>query len=490
MRKVFSLLLTVTLFTQAFAQAPVEQEGENTQIMASLDSLTEVLHAAGFLKNAEYAELAKANPDLSKVHVEYDGVKIQERMNALGSEIPLEFNYYVKNFIDLYGRRKKSLTSRMMGLSDYYFPTFEEILDKNNLPLEFKYLSIVESALNPKATSWAGASGAWQFIHSTGVLYGLTINSYIDERRDLYKSTQAACDYFKNSYELYGDWLLVIASYNCGPGNVNKAIRRSGGKKTFWEIRPWLPKETRGYVPAFIAVTYLMNYAAEHGIEPTAVDMHKLVQKVEIKDLVSFEQLASTLKMSEDAIHDLNPHLPERMIPDMDVPTAVYLPYDKAMKLASIRDSVQLMPMYDEEGKPYRLEITMDKVRYKVRRGDNIYSIARKYNVTSSDIKKWNVVRRNRVYPGRYLTIHIEHKEMVYLETKPPKEENKALAGKSIPTPVATCAIYHQVKSGDTLFSIAKEYGGIDIEKLKNLNGMEGDEILVPGRILKVKEGS
>ncbi|MDX5319853.1 MAG: lytic transglycosylase domain-containing protein, partial [Bacteroidota bacterium] len=236
-------ILYMLLGTSIWAQAQTvttERQKSAEPILATLDSLTQALHNHGFLKNAEFIQADQLDFNSGDLP-NYPGTLIQSRMNSLGSEIALEYNSYVKGFLDLYGVRKRDLTAKMLGLSDYYFPIYEEILDRNNLPLELKYLSVVESALNPKATSWAGASGPWQFIYSTGVRYGLTINSYVDERRDIYKSTQAACDYFKDSYALYGDWLLVIASYNCGPGNVNKAIRRAGGSKNFWEIQKFLP---------------------------------------------------------------------------------------------------------------------------------------------------------------------------------------------------------------------------------------------------------
>lgn len=483
MKKRNIIACTGLLFAgMVFGQTEVQQEGA-APIIASLDSLTWQLHHNGFLKNAEFVQADQLDFTPGKDLPNYPATLIQDRMSSLGSEVALEYNSHVKGFIDLYGVKKKELTAKMLGLSDYYFPIYEEILDRNNLPLELKYLSVVESALNPKATSWAGASGPWQFIYSTGVRYGLTINSYVDERRDVYKSTQAACEYFQNSYELYGDWLLVIASYNCGPGNVNKAIRRAGGSKNFWEIQKYLPRETRGYVPAFIAVVYLMNFAEEHGITPTPGIYNPLVQAVEVNELLTFEQMASALNMSVDNIYDLNPHYQKELVPDLGENMLVYLPYDKAMRFADIRDSIAELPLYDELGKPYRLDLSVEKVRYKVRRGDNLRSIARKYHVSTSDIKEWNVIHRNRVVPGRYLTIHLDKKERVYLDLP----EQPILAEKVSPeTPAARL---HTVKSGDTLYSISKQYAGVTVDMLKKWNNLE-TELLVPGNVLKVSEGS
>lgn len=445
--------------------------------MTRIDSLTAQLHRQSFLQNQTVA-----NPDIKPGYPSPQ--EIQDMMNSLGSEIQLEYNSYVKGFIDLYGVRKNELTARMMGLGDYYFPIYEEVLDKNNLPLELKYLSVVESALNPKATSWAGATGPWQFIYSTGVMYGLTINSYVDERRDIYRSTQAACDYFRNSYEIYGDWLLVIASYNCGPGNVNKAIRKAGGVKNFWKIQQYLPKETRGYVPAFIAVTYLMNFPERHGITPIPFNQNPLVEAVEIDELITFEQLAAALEMNIEHLVDLNPHYKKDIVPNLGKTMSVYLPYEKAMKLAVHRDSISTMPLYDEEGKAYQLAITVDKVRYKVRNGDNLNSIARKYNVSPADIKEWNIIARNKVVPGRYLTIHQERKERVYLDL-PEQPVMAKMVNEEGP-----CAEYHVIRSGDTLYSIAKQYPGISVEKLREWNNLNENQVLVPGLVLKVAQGS
>ncbi len=462
----------------------VDQEG-TAPIIAGLDSLTYLLHSNGFLKNATYTNPKELDFNPNSDLPNLPGRVIQERMNALGSEIPLEYNAHVKGFIDLYGRRKKDLTGKILTLSDYYFPIFEEILDKNELPLELKYLAVVESALNPKAHSWAGASGLWQFIYSTGLRYGLKINSYVDERRDVYKSTQAACDYFKDSYELYGDWLLVIASYNCGPGNVNKAIRRSGGKKNFWQIQQYLPKETRGYVPAFVAVTYVMNYAREHGISPKEIDLHEVVERVEVEDWISFEQLAVALEIHSDEIYDLNPHFKKNVVPGNEEVMSLYLPYEKAMLFASLKDSIYGMPMYDEYGRPYQMEIKVEQVRYKVKKGDNLNTIARKFNVAPADLKEWNVIRKNQVNPGRYLTIYMEKKERVYLDQK----DAPVLAEKKEEKKPGDCALFHEVKTGDTLFNIAKRYDGLTVDKLKEMNNLTSSDIIKPGTVLKVKEG-
>jgi membrane-bound lytic murein transglycosylase D len=227
----------------------------------------------------------------------------EQRIGKIYSPIPLVYNEEVKKYIDLYAFKRRGLTSRVMGLSELYFPLFEEILDKEGLPMEFKYLSIVESALNPIAVSKMGATGLWQFMYNTGKMYNLKIDSYYDERMDPIKATHAACRYFKNMYDIYGDWLLVIAAYNCGPGNVNKAIRRSGGKTNFWEIAKFLPAETRGYVPAFIAVTYVMNYASEHQIFPVQPAYNYFeVDTLAVDKSVSLKKISAAVNFPLDVI--------------------------------------------------------------------------------------------------------------------------------------------------------------------------------------------
>ena len=265
-----------------------------------------------------------------------DSVYIK-RLQDIEQIIDLSYNKVVKNFIILYTEKRRELTKLIIGLSDYYFPIFEAELDKYDLPLELKYLPIIESALNPKARSRAGANGLWQFMYGTGKQMKLEISSFVDERRDPVKSTDAAMRYLKILYDQYGDWQLTIAAYNCGPGNVNRAIRRSGGKTNYWEIYYRLPRETRGYVPAFIAASYVMNYYKEHNLVPKMPEMPLAADTVMVSDYLHFEQIANNLNIDIDELQALNPMYRTDVIPAKNTkPYPLVLPEEKIMEFVSI----------------------------------------------------------------------------------------------------------------------------------------------------------
>lgn len=336
------------------------------------------------------------------------------RLSLLEMEIPMDYNQQVKAYIDLYANRKRNLISKVLTTSKFYFPIFEEVFDRENVPMEFKYLAVIESALNQRAISPVGAAGLWQFMAPTGRMYGLKTDNYIDDRKDIIKSTEAAVKYFKNSYRLYNDWLLVIASYNCGPGNVNKAIKRAGGSKNIWEIMPYLPRETRGYVPAFIAAAYVMNYASEHNIYPSEEEPYFHLDTVHVDNKMSIEKLAIALGTTSEEIKQYNPSLKRGVIPFNTEGTVLTLPYHHAVKVASLRyDSAFNMKLDANLIAMNRTsssskEIGSDKIIYKVKSGDYLAKIAKKYDVSVAELKKWNkkTIRGNKVSKGQKLTIY------------------------------------------------------------------------------------
>lgn len=338
----------------------------------------------------------------------------KNRLARLPHIIEMPFNPYVRTMIEVYTKNSRQL-EYMLGISDYYFPIFEQALEANNLPLELKYLPVIESALNTKAVSRMGATGLWQFMISTGRLYGLEINSLIDERMDPVKSTNAAIRFLKDLYSVYGDWHLAIAAYNCGPGNVNKAIRRSGGKRDFWEIYPHLPRETRGYVPIFIAANYAMNYAGEHNICPAKVDMPLLVDSIMIKDRIHFEQISATIDIPIDLIRTLNPQYRHDIIPGDIKPYSLYLPLQYTSAFIENSDSICAYRA-DELVNNRRKEIEVRQaaspgtsgnlIYHKVKSGETLSHIAMKYGTSVSKIRSWNNISGSRINIGQRLKIY------------------------------------------------------------------------------------
>ena len=338
----------------------------------------------------------------------------EARIQHLDTKTPIDlvYNAYVKQYINVYTKQRRQQMSRMMGLAAYYFPVFEEILDQFNLPLELKYLALVESALNPKAKSWAGATGLWQFMYNTGKEHNLKVSSYVDERMDPFRATIAACEFFKKSYSVYGDWSLVLASYNSGRGNVNKAIRRSGGKKNYWQIRRFLPKETRSYVPAFIAVCYAMNYASDHKIssEKPRV-LFREVDTIEVKHQIDFEYLSSSLDISLDELEFLNPAYKINVIPKVDGRTYhLVLPIDKMGVFVANEKEIyaHLIKLDAEKRKNYPKYSEQDeRVVHRVKSGEYLGKIARRYGCSVKKIQQWNNLKNDNIRVGQRLVLYV-----------------------------------------------------------------------------------
>ena len=408
-----------------------------------------------------------------------------QRIAALAREttIPLVFNNHVKSFINLYADRKRAQSSRMLGLSYIYFPMFEEYLAKYNLPLELKYLAMVESALNPTAGSRAGAKGLWQFMLATGKDHGLKVTTLVDERYDPEKETIAACQFLQNLYARYQDWFLVLAAYNSGPGTVNKAIIRAGGVKNYWAIWPYLPKETRGYVPAFIAVTYLMNYATEHNIYPLnpGLLLHG-TDTVMIHDRLAFDQINECIGVPMQDLVFFNPQYTKRIIPgSRDYHYSLRLPMKYALLFAQMEDSIYAYKSkadLNREKIEEKVEEVSDSFVHVVRRGESLKSIANKYRVSVSDIKKWNRLKKDVIHPGQRLTI--------YRSGAPMAQVNKSTksTGKNSSSSGTTTKT-HVVKKGETLSSIAKKYGCTPAD-IKSWNGMKTNTVKI-GQKLKIK---
>lgn len=342
-----------------------------------------------------------------------------KRLSAMMSPIPMTYNSQVKKFIELYIVKRRDQVQKMLGLSQYYFPIFEEILDANDMPLELKFLPIIESALNPRALSRVGASGLWQFMYYTGKRYDLNVTSYVDERRDPVKASKAAALFLRELYNIYGDWHLAIAAYNCGPGNVNRAIARSGGQRDFWKIYYHLPRETRGYVPAFIAASYAMTYAAEHNLHPTTSNLPIASDTIMVNRPLHFEQVSKMLNLPIELIRDLNPQYRHDVVPATAPKThPLSLPVEVSFAFAQNEDSIyafnrqkyfpdnKIVPISEATYSHYT-PANSAKLIYTVKEGDVPGGIAGKFNVRLSDLKYWNGIRRNIIRIGQKLVIYV-----------------------------------------------------------------------------------
>ena len=383
---------------------------------------------------------------------------IESRLNQLDMNTPMDlvYNSKVQLFIDGYLGKNKSLISKMKGLAPYYFPMFERQLDQYNLPLEFKYLAIVESALNPRARSHSGASGLWQFMYLTGKQYGLKVTSYMDERQDPLKATKSACEYFVSLYDTFGDWNLVLAAYNGGPGYLQQKIA-SVGSSNFWDLYPYLRKETRNYVPTFIAINYVMQYANEHDItflnpKISFEDIDTLILK---KD-VELKVMAELLCVNQQTINYLNPAFSKSIFPEGSVlifPSSAVQDFklNESTNYAFIEAVVNKTILINEE-----------RIVYRVRSGDYLGRIAKSHNVHVFEIKKWNKLKSTKLDIGDKLVIYV-------------KKDGLLTAKKKI-----LIKNEYVIQKGDTLWDIAQKYSGLSVWKIKAINNMENDN-LKPG---------
>ena len=383
----------------------------------------------------------------------------------------------IKNFL----KNRHQSMERLMALSDYYFPLFEEVLDKYDLPLEIKYLAIVESALKPRAKSRVGATGLWQFMFSTGKMYGLNVSSYVDERMDPIKATEASAKYLSKLYKIFGDWDLALAAYNSGPGNVSKAIRRSGGYTNYWNIRPYLPRETAGYLPAFLATMYVFEFAEKHDFKPKRTNFRYFeTDTVLVKKQITLDQVAEVMDEKIETLQFLNPQYKLDIIPFIKEENyTLRLPYNKIGTFVLNEEAIyaKATAEFNKKEKVLPQFFEMDrKVRYRIKSGDNLGFIARKFGVRVSDLKRWNGLRNNNIRVGKYLSVYPK---------RIPKNTSGLVASKKKAT--TSKSGNYIVKSGDSLWSIANKFAGVSVENLKQWNQISGNR-LKPGMRLKLKK--
>ncbi|HDR90418.1 MAG TPA: LysM peptidoglycan-binding domain-containing protein [Bacteroidetes bacterium] len=433
-----------------------------------------------------------------------------ERLKRIPSVVELSYNSIVRNYIRVYTGQKRKNMEVMLGLADHYFPVFEQIFDQYGLPVELKYMAVIESALNPRAVSRVGATGIWQFMYGTGRMYGLTINSLVDERRDPVRATHAAAQYLRDLYNIYNDWVLVIAAYNCGPGNVNKAIRRSGNKRNYWDLFYYLPRETRGYVPAFIAATYVMNHYRDHGLVPREIDMPVRTDTIMVHENLHLAQVSEVMDIPLQLLRDLNPQYRRDVVPAMGTGFSLTLPFNQTTRFIDLQDSVLAYRhdhYFNEENRiinptysRYVPEPPTGKVKltYTVKSGDNLGYIAEWYNVRVSDLRYWNNIRGNLIRAGQSLAVYVSPGDVE--KYKPVNSlsfaEKQRRIGKTVASPASapvasgaatdTDYVYYRVRSGDTLWDIARKYPGVTDSEIMQLNKLKYGDKIVPGQMLKI----
>ena len=415
-----------------------------------------------------------------------------ERIKQMNSFITLPYNDIVKNYIIKYSEKMPGSIGKILGLSEYYMPIFQEIFSQYDMPEELRAMAVIESAMNPLAVSRVGAKGMWQFMYSTAKIYGLHIDSFVDERLDPIKSAHAAAQYLQDAYEIFGDWNLAIASYNCGAGNVNKAIRRSGGKRAFWDIWPYLPRETRGYVPAFVGALYTMNYYKEHGIRPVAVATPEHVDTFHINKMLHLKQVSELTGAPLEDLKNLNPQYRHEIIPGNERQYILRLPYKYTNAFLENEDS-----LYRHKADVYFNPVTIKKIKdggdgerivYRVKSGDYLGKIAINHGTTVAKIKKWNNLKTNDIRVGQRLIIYRGGRVPASVQTttqaKPAQSATQTKPAQTIPA--GTGYIEYTVKSGESLYLIAKKFPGVSAQNIMDFNGIGSN--IKPGMKLKIPQ--
>ena len=452
-----------------------------------------------------------------------------KRLASVPSLIDLPYNNVVRASILWYIIRKKNVSEKILGLREYYFPIIEQTLDKYDLPLELRYLPIIESALNPIAVSRVGATGLWQFMYPTGKQYKLNITSFVDERRDPIAASEAAAKFLKDLYKIYNDWTLVIAAYNCGPRNVNKAIRRAGGSKNYWEIYDFLPKETRGYVPNFIAAAYMVKFYKKHNLTPRSMPLPRTTDTINVNRMLHFQQVSDVLGISVDELRELNPQYKKDIIPGIEKAYTLVLPMGFASSYIAkeneiyAKDSLYFVQnnfpklMASSGGVALPSDFGSKKVYHTVRKGETISSIAKKYDIEVAALKEWNrrSLRKNKIKKGQRLTIYQTAPLLAQATSKSDakgeiaKEKIQKSASDSIKVETVKSVsisanetakpyeeaegnlekgsvVHYTVKKNDNLWLISQKYKGVTPKAIQKENNLRSARDLKVGQKLKI----
>jgi len=475
------------------------------------DSIPIELHFSNFDRNLDslmriwYIQQIIADPMTDEIDDElapfmpaefHDSIYIL-RLQKIPSLVNLTYNNVVRSCIHVYTMRRRDQMEVMLGLSVYYFPMFDEIFDFYEIPLELRYLAVVESALNPIARSPVGATGIWQFMLATGRQYNLPVTTFVDMRRDPVAATHAAARFLKDLYSIYNDWTLAMAAYNCGAGNVNRAIRRAGGKTNFWEIYPYLPRETRMYVPLYIGATYAFHYYREHGFTPRYVGVPPVSDTIMVRKNINLAQIAEVMDIPLRLLRDLNPQYLRDVIPGSSSPHPLRLPIayvgdfiDMEDTIASHRANVLLAsnfrPLAPAAGTAAASASAStagrERVTHTIRSGESLSTIAQRYRVTVANLQAWNNLSSTRIVAGRQLVVWVL-----------PNQTTTTLAASSQPTTTVTASAaaggnvtYHTVRSGDTVWGIAQQYSGVTVNDILSWNNLSRNSVIQPGMRLRI----
>lgn len=414
-----------------------------------------------------------------------EDVNIAQRIQRLQKTIPLEYNARVKAYLDKYiSRNYKPYMEKLLGLSSYYFPIYDQIFQEQGIPLEARYLSVVESSLDPHTVSTSGAVGPWQFIYGTAKVYNLNMDSYYDERKDVYSSTYAVASYLKEAYDEFNDWVLALASYNCGRGCVRRAIVRSGLRNpSYWELSPFLPKETQNYIPKYIAMTYVLNHAELYGLNPKEHELQAGNKVLMLDKSVNLASLANALTCSSDLIKQLNPAYKKGVVQATpEKPRRLVIPYNESMS-----DSLIYAALNNQANPAVQQAIAVledkDEREHRVVRGETLQTIAKKYNVSVQNLMAWNNLTSRSAIVGRTIAVAKPLDEKL---TKNVIAANRAKAEKT--ERAAPSYVSYTVKRGDTLSGIADKHRGATVTKIKADNNIRGSHLKI-GQKLKIYKG-
>jgi membrane-bound lytic murein transglycosylase D len=519
------VLLTFLLFTALKVNAVsvsdtiiIKSDVNSEQVSDDLDSLVNNWYVRLALQNKQFMQ----GPD--SMGVVFPDTVYRDRLASINSIVNLPYNSIIRNNIDVYTIRQRQKFCAVLGLSEYYFPMVEDIFDLYGLPTELKYMAVIESALNPGVVNRrSGATGMWQFMYSTGRMYGLTINSLVDERRDPVKSTVAAARYIKDLYSIYNDWTLVIAAYNCGPGNVNKAIKRSGNKKDYWDIYYRLPRETRGYIPIYVAAAYALNFYKEHKLSPLPLNIPMATDTVMVNKDIHLTQISEVLGIPLGELRALNPQYKTGLIPGTSKPLALMLPLNHLGDFIGLTDTIRkykqdvYLNKTTQIADPKHFSAAPSDIRgktkviYTIKDGDNLGFISEWYRVSLSDLRYWNDIYRNTIRVGQKIVVYVDAGKADYYSkvNYMTFEEKQQMSGKMVtqaaPLTQATTVqsgtvpsevesdvsfVTHTVRSGDTIWDIVKMYDNVTASQVLALNNISEPSKIKIGQILKIKKKS